>query len=85
MAMFQTSPRGNTVITITFAEMYKLVRERLNYYTDDSDPDAFCQNLCCEIEKKMGIYPNVGNLEPNHSTVRTLELDRAEQEALDNL
>lgn len=25
----------------------------------DIDPIAVAQNLCCEIEKQMGIYPNV--------------------------
>ncbi|MBW2636827.1 MAG: hypothetical protein JRC86_04785 [Deltaproteobacteria bacterium] len=27
------------------------------------DPIAICQNMCCEIEKLMGIYPNVPMLE----------------------
>lgn len=29
---------------------------------DDLDPMAICQNLCCEVEKAMGIYPNVPGL-----------------------
>lgn len=29
----------------------------------DIDPMAFCQNLACEIEKAMGIFPNVVPLE----------------------
>ncbi len=56
------SPRAQTKINITFEDIYKIVRERLEYYTVESDPDAFCQNMCCEIEKKMGIYPNLPEL-----------------------
>ena len=26
---------------------------------EDMDPLAFIQNLCCEVEKAMGIFPNV--------------------------
>lgn len=29
------------------------------------DPMAVAQNLCCEVEKIMGIYPNVPRLEKN--------------------
>lgn len=50
--------RGSTKVDLTFAELYDLVREKLEYYRD-GDPDAFCQDLGCRIEKKMGIYPNV--------------------------
>ena len=28
----------------------------------DMDPMAFCQNLACEVEKAMGIFPNVPEL-----------------------
>ncbi len=31
----------------------------------DMDPLALIQNLCCEVEKMMGIYPNVPRLECN--------------------
>ena len=27
------------------------------------DPMAICQNLCCEVERLMGIYPNVPELQ----------------------
>lgn len=34
---------------------------------DELDPMAVVQNLCCEIEKIMGIFPNVPDLvESNH-------------------
>lgn len=36
-------------------DLYKLI--------GDADPMAVCQNLCCEIERLMGIYPNVPKLE----------------------
>lgn len=28
----------------------------------EADPVAVCQNLCCEVERIMGIYPNVPSL-----------------------
>ena len=31
------------------------------------DPMAVCQNLCCEIERAMGIYPNVTELKARES------------------
>lgn len=54
--------RGSTKITLTFAELYEILVERVEYISLDSDPDAVVQNMCCEIEKKMGIYPNVEKL-----------------------
>ena len=54
------SNRASTEVKITFAELYKIVRTKLDYFhPDKSDPDAFCQDMCCLIEKKMGIYPNL--------------------------
>lgn len=58
---FINSPRGDTEARISFDDLYRIVREKLNYFHPDrSDPDAFCQDMCVRIEKKMGIYPNVG-------------------------
>lgn len=56
--------RGQTEIKgVTFAEVYDIVLRKLEYFHPErSDPDAFCQDMCCEIEKKMGIYPNVPEL-----------------------
>lgn len=51
--------RGAAVLTIKMHEIYTIIRERLNYVDGNFDPDAVCQNICCEIEKKMGIFPNV--------------------------
>jgi hypothetical protein len=51
--------RGSTVLTLRMHELYEIIHERLEYVDGDFDPDAVCQNICCEIEKKMGIYPNI--------------------------
>lgn len=53
--------RGETEIRgVTIKQVYEIVRNKLNYFdTYKSDPDAFCQDVCCRIEKRMGIYPNV--------------------------
>ena len=32
---------------------------------DRLDAMAICQNLCCEVEKAMGIYPNVAGEQPH--------------------
>jgi hypothetical protein len=55
--------RGQTKIeNVTYKQVYDLVRRKLEYFhPDKSDPDAFCQDLCCLIEKAQGIYPNVPN------------------------
>lgn len=53
--------RGQTQVTgLTYSQLYNIVRERIEYFRErSSDPDAFCQNVCCEVEKVAGIYPNV--------------------------
>jgi hypothetical protein len=53
--------RGQTQIHgITYADLYRIILARLEFYdSDTSDPEAFCQKVCCEVEKAMGIYPNV--------------------------
>jgi len=56
------SPRAQTRVNVSFEELYKIVRRKLEYYSHTSDPDAFCQDMCCQIERKMGIYPNVPGL-----------------------
>jgi len=56
--------RGEAPANVTISDIYKIVLERLQYYHPDRcDPDAFCQAVCCEIEKKNGTYPNVPGLE----------------------
>lgn len=53
---------GNVVEGITFAHVYRIVRDRIEYMIEKQptyDIDAVCQNVCVEIEKVMGTYPNV--------------------------
>ncbi len=57
------SPRAQRHVDIPFKELYRIVRTKLDYYHPDrSDPDAFCQDMCVQIEKAMGIFPNVPGL-----------------------
>lgn len=57
------SNRAQTEVKITFAELYKIVRTKLDYFDPNwHDPDAFCQDMCVRIEQKMGIFPNIGPL-----------------------
>lgn len=51
--------RGSTKVDLTFAELYDIMRSRLEYLPGQFDPDAVCQNISVEIEKKMGIFPNI--------------------------
>lgn len=54
--------RGQTKVTLSMAEVYDIVRDRIEYMCVNQksiDPDAVCQNVCVEIEKKMGIFPNI--------------------------
>ena len=54
--------RGGTEIKgITFAQLYRIVMARLDHLQDDFDPDATCQQVCVEVEKAMGIFPNIGS------------------------
>jgi hypothetical protein len=56
--------RGLTEISgVTYRQLYDIVRRKLDYFHPDrSDPDAFCQDMCCQVEKAQGIYPNVPDL-----------------------
>lgn len=56
--------RGLTEIRgVTYRQLYDIVRRKLDWYHPDrSDPVAFCQDMCCQIEKIQGIYPNVDQL-----------------------
>jgi hypothetical protein len=58
------SPRAQTKVEgLTYQDIYSIIRERLEYVDGNFDPDAVCQAICCEIEKKQGIYPNVPRLQ----------------------
>lgn len=67
-----TSKQAGGYAILTMGDVYKIVHDRLEYaryspmpnhapkpISDLLDIDALCQNVCCEIEKKLGIYPNV--------------------------
>lgn len=57
--------RGGNMVNISFADLYYIVRDRIEYMCigkQSIDPDAVCQNVCVEIEKKMGTFPNVPKL-----------------------
>ncbi len=55
--------RGGMLISgLTYADVYAIIRKRLEYVPGNFDPDAVCQAICCELEKAMGIYPNVPGL-----------------------
>lgn len=57
------SPRAQTKVDITFQKLYAIVWRKVIYFDRNTcDPDAFCQGMCVEIEKEMGIYPNVEGL-----------------------
>jgi hypothetical protein len=52
--------RARTKITITFEQLYGILLKRVDHFDHNrDDPDAFCQQVCCEVEKAMGIYPNI--------------------------
>lgn len=54
--------RGSAVVTIPMHELYDLVRKRLEWVDMNVDPDALCQNICVEVEKQQGTFPNVPGL-----------------------
>jgi hypothetical protein len=56
------SVRARTEIKgVEFIHLYNLLMDKLEYFDSDrSDPDAFCQDVCAQIEKHMGIFPNLG-------------------------
>jgi hypothetical protein len=55
--------RGAYAANVTIGDIYKIVFRKLEYFHPDRcDPDAFCQDICCQIEKLNGTYPNVPGL-----------------------
>lgn len=51
--------RGSAVVTLQMHELYAIIRARLEYVSGDFDPDALCQNICVEVEKHQGTFPNI--------------------------
>lgn len=59
--------RGATVVNLPMAKVYEIVRDRVDNMCmgDNSiDPDAVTQNVCVEIEKAMGVFPNINPVPP---------------------
>lgn len=54
--------RGSAEVRLKMHEIYDLIRYRLAWVNGDFDPDAVCQNICVEIERKIGTYPNVAGI-----------------------
>ncbi len=66
--------RGSAVINLPMAKVYEIVKARIENMCmgeQSIDPDAVCQNVCVEIEKAMGTYPNIGAIEPAPEAVTT--------------
>lgn len=55
--------RGLTMVSLSVRDLYKIARACIERMGDRPDIDAVCQNICVDIEKKMGIFPNVPKLE----------------------
>lgn len=55
--------RGQAIVTLPMHELYDLIRARLEWVHGDFDPDALCQNICVEVEKHQGTYPNIEGME----------------------
>lgn len=51
--------RRKHLVVLPMDVILAVFRERLEYYTSASDPDAATQNAGCDLEKAMGIYPNL--------------------------
>lgn len=51
--------RGAAIVSLPMHQLYNLIRDRLEYAKLDGDPDALCQNICVEVEKQLGTYPNL--------------------------
>jgi hypothetical protein len=51
--------RGGNEVRISFAKLYRIFHDRLEYMGANPDFDAVRQNACVEIEKAMGTFPNI--------------------------
>lgn len=82
---YHNSPDENTCIPsqklIDEQDKFPQVKVELGTWTIDDvykldfnniDPIAVTQNLSCEIEKMMGIYPNISMCETDEDTIKSL-------------
>lgn len=51
--------RRKQIVSLPMDVLLAIVRERLGYLTPSSDLDAVAQNTACEIERAMGVFPNL--------------------------
>ena len=54
----KNAQRGSAIVSIPMYKLYALMFGRLNLIRG-IDPDAVCQQICVEIEKQQGTYPNI--------------------------
>lgn len=56
--------RGQQVVSIPMHKLYGIIHDRLEFASKlpNIDVDAICQNACVEVEKAMGIFPNIGEV-----------------------
>lgn len=60
--------RGSARVNLPMAEVYKIVKDRIENMCMGErsiDPDAVCQNVCVEIERANGTFPNVEGFVPS--------------------
>lgn len=57
--------RGSATVSIPMHELYNLIKTRLGWLEqalengNSFDPDALCQQICVEVEKQQGTFPNL--------------------------
>lgn len=66
-------PRACYVIApgLRMKDLYRIISDRLEYSPDfDGDIDAVTQQACVEVEKRLGIFPNI---DPPRSAIAKAE------------
>lgn len=56
--------RRKQVVSLPMDVLLAIVRERLAYLQHGSDLDAVAQFVACEIERAMGVFPNLDGAAP---------------------
>ncbi len=74
--------RRKQTVTLPMDVLLAIVRERLEYLKHGSDLDAVAQNAACEIERAMGVFPNLeGTLSASPAPASGLEAVRVPTDA----
>jgi len=50
--------RGAAEVKIPMHELYNILLKRIERMDGNFDPDAICQQICVDIEKQQGTFPN---------------------------